>query len=124
MSDLLRTGLQFLETKRKSFMSSDIVYSRGTDSVTVKATKGKTEFTSIGDTFEIGGEIIDFLITADDLILDSSTVKPVIGDKITETIDSVDYVYEVLNLAGDGCYRYSDPDCLTYRIHTKLIDID
>ena len=84
MSDLLRTGLAFLETQRKSFMASDIVYSRGNDSVTIKATKGKTDFTSIGADFEVTGEIIDFLITVADLELDGAAVVPAIGDKITE----------------------------------------
>jgi hypothetical protein len=32
--------------------------------------------------------------------------------------------YEVVNLGGEGCWRWNDPYRQTYRIHTKEIGAD
>jgi hypothetical protein len=113
MPDLLRQGLQWLEQQRTEHCSSPVEYRRGLDTYDVQATKGKTEF-EVSDDFgaTIGTHVVDFLIMADELGL-----KPQPGDVIV----SDEHQYEVMNLGSEGCWRYSDPNLITLRIHTKEV---
>jgi hypothetical protein len=63
----------------------------------------------------------DFLILAEDLVLDGTVVLPVRGDRIRETQGGKVYVYEVVAPGNEPCWRYSDPFRKTLRIHTKHI---
>ena len=114
MGDLLRDGLRWLDQQRQAHCSSAVTYSRGSTTATVMATYGRTEFEGLDDGgFRVTAHVIDFLITADAMPVDA----PRVGDTITA--DSV--TYEVMNLPGDGCWRWSDPYRTTLRIHTKEV---
>jgi hypothetical protein len=118
MSNLLKTGSDFLESQRKTFMTETVTYTRGEDSVSLAATIGKVPVESTdANGFTIQSEVVDFLITAADLILDDATVLPEVGDTITYGTK----IYEVMNMPGMGHYRYSDSFGKTFRIHTKEI---
>jgi len=111
--DLLRKGAKWLEQQRTAFCSSPVEYRRGVDVVVVKATKGKTDY-EVADEYgaTIGSHVVDFLIVADELNL-----KPEPGDVIV----SDGRQYEVMNLGAEGCWRWSDPNLNTMRIHTKEV---
>ena len=125
MGDLLKTGLAWLEAQRKAHMASPVTYCRADDEVEVQATIGKTNFeVDDGYGFRVQAHVTDFLIAAADLVLDGQAVLPEPGDRIAVATDDETVVYEVMALAGQPHYRFSDPYRRTLRIHTKLVDTE
>lgn len=113
MADLLRQAAQWLEQMRTAHCSSPVEYRRPPDAYTVNATYGKTGFEVADETgLTIDAQVWDFLILADALGFD-----PEPGDVIAADGRR----YEIMNLGGEGCWRWSDPYRQTYRIHTKDI---
>ncbi|OQA32845.1 MAG: hypothetical protein BWY57_01651 [Betaproteobacteria bacterium ADurb.Bin341] len=119
MGNLLQEALQFLDAKRRGHMAQEVAYKRGADSAVVLATFGKTAYqVEASEGITVGAEVVDFLISASDLVIQDQAIQPKYGDQI---IVSGQGIYEVLDLPGVGCWRYSDPYQTTYRIHTKKI---
>lgn len=119
MADLLQKGLEFLESQRQQHMAQEVTYKRGADSVAVLATFGKTEYqVEESEGITVGAEVVDFLITAADLVIQDQSIQPKYGDQIVVEGQGA---HEVLDLPGVGCWRYSDPYQMTFRIHTKKI---
>jgi len=122
MGDLLRQGNQWLEQQRAAHCSSPVTYRRpstgsgqATEAV-IDATFGRTEYEVEDDHgLRVGAEVIDFLVSAD--VFAPTFGEPEAGDQIVA--DGV--VYEVMDLAGQGHWRWSDPYRTTMRIHTKEI---
>ena len=111
MSDLLRQGSEWLEDMRTAHASSPVVYRRDITEYPVNATFGKTDFEIADESgLTIGSHVWDFLILAVDL-----GIEPEAGDVIVTNGRR----FEVMNLSGEGCWRWSDPYRQTYRIHTK-----
>ena len=121
MSDLIRQGSQWLEQMRASHMSSPVTYRRDEDSHEVNATFGRTEY-EVEDEYglRVGAQVTDFVISAEVFPFD----EPEAGDQIVvpSTGSGQATVYEVMNLAGQGHWRWSDPYRQTMRIHTKEVD--
>ena len=116
MGDLLRRASQWLERMRADHCAGPVEYRRTPDTHTVNATYGKTGFEVADESgLTIHAHVWDFLILADDLGFD-----PEAGDVIA----AGGRRYEVMNLGGEGCWRWSDPYRQTYRIHTKEIGAD
>ena len=114
MTDLLRQRAEFLESKRDSYCSSPVGYTRLSDGSTknVNATIGKTGFETTDESgFKVSGTIVDFLILAEALGFEPSS-----GDIIVDSGRK----YEVVPLGNDGPWRWSEPQ-ITYRIHTSDI---
>ena len=114
MGDLLRQGSQWLGDMLKQHASSQVTYRRGETELVVNATFGRTEY-EVEDDYglRVGAEVTDFLILGADL---SPTFgEPEAGDQIVT--DGV--VHEVMSLAGQGHWRWSDPHRTTMRIHAK-----
>ena len=120
MADLLQQGSDWLADQMKTHAGRVVTYRRGTDTVDVLATIGKTEF-EVDDEFGVlrRFESRDFLILAADLVLNSVTVLPERGDEIDETQGTVTFTYEVMAPGKEPHFRYSDPYRKTLRIHTK-----
>ena len=113
MPDLHRQGSQWLESMREAHCSSPVEYRRPPDAVTVNATYGKTDYEVADESgLTIGSHVWDFLILADALGLEPEPGDVIVADGRR---------FEVMNLGGDGCWRWSDPYRHTYRIHTKDI---
>ncbi len=113
MTDLLRWGADWLERMRTTHCSSPVEYRRDGQTQTVSATYGKTDVQVADESgLTIGSFVWDFLVLAADL-----GFEPKAGDVIAAD----NRLYEVLDLAGERCWRYSDPYRQTYRIHTKDI---
>jgi len=116
MTDLLRQGAQWLEQQRTAFCSSPVAYHRPPEVYAVNATFGKTDVELADEAgLTIRSSVWDFLILAEDL-----NFEPEPGDVIAADGRR----YEVMNVGGEGCWRWSDPFRQTYRIHTKDIGAD
>ena len=114
MGDLLRQGSQWLEQMRTAHCSSPVTYRRGGDAHEVNATFGRTEYeVEDGYGLTVAANVTDFLILAEDFPFD----EPAAGDQVVA--DGV--VYEVMSLAGQGHWRWSDPYRTTMRVHAKEV---
>lgn len=116
MPDLLKQGLAWLSQQRTNHMTSEVSYQRaGQEPLPVPATFGKTEYDVADQTgASIRTQVTDFLMLAEDL---GVLYPPQRGDILIA--DGTQY--EVLDLLGDGFWRWSDPYHNTLRIHTKDI---
>lgn len=125
MADLLNTGLKWLEEQRHEHLTREVTYERGAESVTLLATVGRTEFEQL-DEFGVvhRAQARDFLVRAQDLVINAATALPQAGDRIRETDSGVAYVHEVMSPAGQPPWAYSDAFRRTLRIHTKLISTE
>jgi len=125
MGDLLDWGAGWLDAQRHQHLTRPVLYTRGSATVEVLATIGKTVFeTDNGYGILERSESRDFLIRAEDLVLDGVPVLPKRGDRVREAQDAKVYVYEVLAPGSVPEWRYSDPYRRTLRIHTKLIAME
>ena len=116
--DLLAQGSAWLEDQRTRFMTRSVTYTRGSQTVTVAATIGKSTFdVADGDGAIIQLHTRDFLILAADLVLAGQRTTPHVGDRIHDA----GVVFEVLAPGGEAPWRWSDPYRQTLRIHTKQV---
>lgn len=122
MADLLEIGSQWLQSQRKLHATRTVTYRRGTATVTVQATVGRTVFEQEdGNGAIVRMQVRDYLIDAADLVLGGQPTLPECGDRITETVGTTQFIYEVMPLGTEPHWRYSDPYRQTLRIHTKHI---
>ncbi len=116
MTNILKNGLTFLETKLLAHASSEIEYRQdglADNAQTVKATFGKTDIEiGEGDGFKVQSFVWDFLIGVDSL-----GFLPDVGDCIIADGQT----YEVMNLPGEGCWRFTSHTRKMVRIHTREI---
>ena len=116
MTNLLNNGLDWLEQNLLGFCSSPVDYRRDEQSQTLDAVFGKTDYqVSTESGIEVGAFIWDFLIDAESLGL-----TPEVGDLIVVNNKQ----FEVMNLSGQGCWRWTGPNQKTMRIHTQEIGSD
>jgi hypothetical protein len=99
-----------------------VVYSDGTNSVTLNVIPGETTFereTTPGLYTTTHSQ--DFLILAAELILDGAVVLPQMGDTVTATIGGSSVTYQVTSPDGDRHYRWSDPYKTVLRVFTMEV---
>lgn len=125
MSDLLERGLAWLEDQRHAHLTRAVVYQRGSQSVELAATIGRTVFEQ-ADEFGVvhRTESRDFLVRTVDLVLAGDHTLPRAGDRIREPVGDQTFVYEVMTFGKEPPFRYSDPYRKTLRIHTKHVALD
>jgi hypothetical protein len=125
MADLLQQSSNWLEEKRTQHAAQSVCYVRGSQSVNLPATVGKTTF-EVDDGYGVlvRHESRDFLALAADLILDGTPMLPERGDRIRETQAGQVFVYEVTAPGKEPCWRYSDSYRKTLRIHTKQVGME
>ena len=126
MTDMLRSGQEWLADQLKQHASRPVVYQRGIEQVSVQATIGRTML-KLDDGY--GGVRMewtdrDFLIQTADLILGAALVTPERGDRVRETVRANTSVYEVMAYGGEPAWRFSDPFGKLLRIHTKFIGVE
>ena len=125
MADLIRTACDWLQGMRQKHAAATVTYCRDGASAEVQATLGKTEYQVADESgLTVQAVATDFLISADQLVLDGIRTLPRMGDRIRLADGDQVKVYEVLDLAGGGHYRPSDPYGQTLRIHTKQVDVE
>ena len=122
MVDLLQAGSDWLASQLKAHVSTEVVYQRGLEQVTVPATIGKTEFeVDDGSGAVLRIQSRDYLIHTGDLVLGGSQTVPQTGDRIHEHRGGDTFVYEVLSPGPEPCWRYADPYRKVLRVHTKHV---
>ena len=125
MADLLKIACDWLGGMRLKHASQLVTYSRDNSSVDVQATLGKTDYQVADESgLTVQATATDFLISGDQIVLDGIRTLPRLGDRIRMPDGEQVKVYEVLDLAGGGHYRPSDPYGQTLRIHTKQVDTE
>jgi hypothetical protein len=118
MANILQDGAAWLSGQLQDHAAIAIVYSRGSATVAINATVGRTEFAvTDGTGMELRYESRDYLFPAASLILSGAAALPTEGDRITETVGGA--VYDVLAPSGSQVYRYVDEFRLSFRVHTK-----
>lgn len=118
MPDLLGKAAAWLAGQRHAHLTASVVYARGTDSVTLAATVGRTEFEAEDEYGRVVRTVSrDYLVRAQDLVIGGETVLPEPGDRITDG----DAVFEVMSPTGEPEWRWSDTIRKTLRIHTKEV---
>ena len=120
MSDMIANGMAWLGQQMLASAAQTVTFARGTVTVDISATIGRTEYEVDGGT----GVLVriqsrDYLVAADDLILDGELIFPARGDKITEHVGTTDYVYVVAAMPGQSHYQWADHARAILRIHTK-----
>ena len=123
MGDFLRDGLSWLEDQRRTHLCRPVLYRRGESTVEVDATVGATRFetdASYGAVME--GEVRDYIIAREDLVLGGEETLPAEGDRIEEGIAGTIVIFQVQVLGPDGCYRFSGPGRRAVRVHTRHIE--
>jgi hypothetical protein len=125
MPDLLEQSAAWLEEMRLKFLTRPVTYVREGESITVRATVGRTVFRIARDygIFE-RTESRDYLVTADELVLRGNAVLPARGDTIREADGDSVHIYEVMAPGGEPCWRWSDGYRRALRIHTKLVGME
>jgi hypothetical protein len=123
MHDLLQAGQAWLADQLHEHVATEVQYRRGADAVDVRATIGRT-LMKLDDGY--GGVRMvwtdrDYLIRAEDLVLDGNPVQPQRGDQIREAVGAQTLVYEVLAPGEEPPWRWADPHCQMLRIHTKHV---
>jgi hypothetical protein len=125
MADLLKQASDWLEAQRTQHIAQTVCYVRGSRSVNLPATIGKTTF-EVDDGYGVlvRHESRDFLVLAADLVFDGTPMLPERGDRIRETQAGQVFTYEVTAPGKEPCWRYSDAYRKTLRIHTKQVDTE
>lgn len=121
---LLDRAASFLATKQQQAYGRTITYARGAETATLTAAwLGNAPSTRT--TEEPGASVAssdrDYLFEAADLVIGGSVVIPLRGDRITETIDGADMVFELIAQPGEPPWRYSDQTRQIIRVHTKRV---
>jgi hypothetical protein len=126
MSDLLKTGTQWLADQLITFVSGPVEYWRGeSQPYPLRATTGRTLF----KVQEEGVQKVvwtdkDFLFRADDLALIGIN-EPQQGDRIREVVTlgnrTVERFYLVAAPGGEQPCRNADGRDVIIRVHTKLL---
>ena len=116
MGDLLGQGSRWLGAMLKRHASSQVTYRRGQTQAALAATFGQPD-RQVEDQsgVRVGATMTDFLIAAADL--GPTFGEPAPGDQVV----AGGQVYEVLDLAGQGHWRWCGVPGVTMRIHAKRI---
>ena len=109
---MIESGIGFLREAQAEYLALGAVYRRADGTgICLKAVPGKTVFRSTNDYGQWTRiETRDFIIGKDYL-----SEPPVKGDMIVFR----DREYEVLAPGDEPVWKWSDPFCTAYRVHTK-----
>jgi hypothetical protein len=122
MGDVLAKGLAWLEAQRHKHLTRTVTYVRNGVAIEWAATVGRTVFE---ETDAFGAvhrlESRDYLGCSRDLVIGGEIFEPAAGDQVKEQIGASVAVYEVMSPGGEPPFRYSDPDHITVRVHTKRV---
>lgn len=122
VTNILQDGAAWLGGQLKDHAGLSVVYQRGASSVSITATATMHEYEVVDDDgFGIVMLSRDYIVHAADMILSGAEIAPRAGDRITETIQGVVCVFEVMALGQKHEYEPLDTDGLMWLIHTKKV---
>ena len=123
MTDMLQDGLDWLEAQRKAHLSRAVTYRRRNAAVEVRATPAATSYEADdGYGIVLETQARDYLVAAEDLVLEGERTLPERGDRIEEVQVDGTHVFAVTDLGRERHYRFCDPAGKTLRIHTKHVE--
>jgi hypothetical protein len=119
LNDLVAVGFEMAMT----LAGATVAYRRGDKTIDCLDAIPTQETYTVADEQGILQEIHsrDYLVDAANLVINKAVVEPRVGDRITETIDGQDMVFEVFPIEKQRCFRYRDASRATIRIHTKRV---
>jgi hypothetical protein len=122
---LLETGSQWLAEQVASHLSNSVTFKRGSDSLTLVASRQKTTY----EVTDLSGLIAkveshDFVVQSESLLIGGSKITPQPQDRIEVVEGGVTLVFEVQALSTpqgsrEQAYRPCDPWGHQLRIFTK-----
>jgi hypothetical protein len=121
---MLDNAAAWLEGVREKHMSETVLYVRGSASVELLATIGRSDhelLTADGLMEMVRSD--DFLVPAEGMVLDGARIVPARGDRIHRTVDGATRLHEVLAPGGKPCYVAENLGN-TLRVHTKRIEAE
>jgi hypothetical protein len=102
----------------KDHASVLVEYQRGDADLSIRAKRGRSVFeVTNAQGFLMRTEVQDFIVQADDFIIDGLPSAPERSDRITDG----DNIFEVMSFGGEPCFRYTDEYRQQMRIHTKKV---
>ncbi len=120
MPDLMARAAEFIAAKLGAEMSRTVTYSRGSDTIALSATVGRSSFDVDDGHGMLRYQTRDYIVRADALILAGIATLPRRGDRITESTRSGEVTAEVVSISGSPEWRPCDSSRVLIRIHTKL----
>lgn len=121
MPDLFQKSSAWLAQVQTAWCSQIVYYVRGTSSVPVSATIGRT----VGAIDPQGTEVRlveksrDYLINVAELFIDDLPITPRPGDQIVEGDLDNGIAYDVMAIPPEDCWRWHDRYHQRVRIHTN-----
>ena len=96
MPDLMARAAEFIAGKLAAELSRPVAYSRGSDSVAITASVGRSSFDVDDGHGMLRFETRDYIVRMDALVLGGIATLPRRGDRITEASTAGDVAYEVI----------------------------
>lgn len=120
--NMLTDGVDWLSNQLEEHASTEMIYRRGSSSVEVPLTQGKSEYTTYDDEGNLVTKVTDatFICPACRLMLGGKVVEPVAGDRIETKRGTKTLVYEVVPRGNLQPFSLDSTGTML-RIHTKLI---
>lgn len=120
MTTLFSKARNWIRQQLERAAGVSVTYVRtGQSPIAMTAVVGRTVFASnMVNQAQVEFGDRDYLIKATDLTLG----EPQIGDRIHETIDGEQRIYEIMTPnTGEPAWRWSDPQHTVYRLHVKVV---
>lgn len=124
MGTLSDRGMAALARRQKLAAGVSVTYTRAADGSTVALTAVPGLVTARSGELPGRVEIAerDYQIAVADLVLGGVPFAPRIGDRIAETINGAECVFEVMQPdTGENAARYGSQTRVFYRVHTKKV---
>jgi hypothetical protein len=124
VADLINGALQWLNGMRHKHATRPVTYIRGSASITIQATVGRSVFQVLSSEGAVGTvERRDYIVRAVDLVFGGAVTLPQVGDRVRETVGGQVQEYEVVETGQEPHYRKVDPDGTALRVHTALVKV-
>lgn len=122
MPNLLQRSATWLAEKLQSAAGRSITYRRGSQVATLTATPQKQDYEVTDDDGIPRREVYyDWTFAAADLdFVDGETIEPRPGDRIIETLNGVEFTYEVMPIGKRPAAEWTDTAGVMRTVHTKL----
>lgn len=123
---LMARGMAFLGEKQATAAGVTVTYTRANLSATLTVVVGdqqqQAQTRLQTQAAALAWSQRDYLILAADFADAGFTGPPQKGDRVTETVNGAATTFELFpGPNGEPCWRWSEAERLTYRVHTKRV---